>query len=75
MYPAIHVYDDQAFDDKNEENEKKINECFIVKKPLRHVPSQGIVEQAKQNGELSPQQADRWLTQGLTKYDPLIKAN
>jgi len=45
MYLAIHRYD-QAFDDISEESEK---ENFIVKKSLRPVPSQGIVEQAKKN--------------------------
>ena len=44
MYPAIHSYDDQAFDDMSEESGKK---RFIIKKPLWPVPSQGIVEQAK----------------------------
>ena len=47
MYPAIHRYDDQAFDYISEESEKK---NFIVKKSLWHIPSQGIVEQTQQNG-------------------------
>jgi len=49
MYPAICWCEDQAFDDMSEESgEKKyIFEHFIVKKALRSVPSQGIVEQAK----------------------------
>ena len=51
MYPAIHWYDDQAFD-MSEESEKN---NLIVKKPLWPVPSQGIVEQANKNGELRPQ--------------------
>ena len=48
---------------------------FIIKKPLWPVPSQDIVEQAKQNGKLEPQQADRGLIQGLTKDDVLMKDN
>ena len=59
MYPAIYRYDDEAFDDTSAESEKIFHEHFIVKKPLRPVPSQGIVEQAKQDVELRPQQADR----------------
>ena len=39
----------------SEESAKNIFECFIVKKSLRPVSSQGIVEQAKKNGELRPQ--------------------
>ena len=46
MYLSICRYDDQAFDDINEENEKK-KKNFIVKKSLQPVPNQGIVEQAK----------------------------
>jgi len=42
---------------------------------LRPVPSRGIFEQGKTNGALRPQQADRELTQGLTKDDALIKDN
>ena len=52
MYPAIHNYDDQALNDVSEESEKN---KIIVKKPLWPVPSQGIFEQAKDNGELRPQ--------------------
>ena len=44
MYPAIRSYNERAFDNMSEENEKK---NFIVKKSLRSVPSEGIVEQAE----------------------------
>ena len=44
MHPAICMYDDQAFDDMSEESEKKL---IIIKKSLRPVSSQGMVEQAK----------------------------
>ena len=43
MYPAIRSYDEQAFYNISEENEKK---NFIVNKSLWPVPSQGMVEQA-----------------------------
>jgi len=56
IYPAIHRYD-QAFDDMNEESEKK--RSFIVKKPLWPVLSRGIVGQAKKNGELRRKQGDQ----------------
>ena len=52
MYGAIRSYDEQAFDNMSEENEKK---NFIVKKSLRPVPSQGKVEQAKKHGGFIPQ--------------------
>ena len=52
MYPAIRRYNDQAFDDMSEESGKK---NFIVHKLLRPVVSQGIVEEAKKNGELRSQ--------------------
>ena len=55
MYPAIRRYDDQAFHDISEKSGKK---KIIVKKSLRPVPIQGIVEQAEQNGELSPQRGN-----------------
>ena len=42
IYPEICRFDDQAFDDTSEESERKTN--FVIKKPLRPVPSQGIVE-------------------------------
>ena len=45
MYPAIRRYDDQALDDMSEKSGKK-KRSFIVKKSLRPVPYQGIVEQA-----------------------------
>ena len=44
MFPAIHKYDDQTFDDMNEESDKQ---KFVIEKPLRPLPSHGIVEQAK----------------------------
>ena len=44
MHPAIRSYDEQAFDFLSEESE---NNNFIVKKSLRPVPSQDMVEQAK----------------------------
>ena len=47
IYPAIHSYDkEQAFDNMSEESEKP---NFIVKKSLRPVPSQSMVEQAKKH--------------------------
>ena len=52
MYPAICSYDEQAFDNMTEESE---NNNFIVKKSLRLVPSQGMVEQAKKRGNFRPQ--------------------
>ena len=58
MYAEICWYKDQAFDNMSEESlkKKKHFECFIVNKPLWPVPTQGIAEQANQNGELRPQQ-------------------
>ena len=47
-YTAICSDDEQAFDHMSEESEKKKN--FIMKKSLRPVPSQGMVEQAKKHG-------------------------
>ena len=38
---------------------KKKFERFIVKKPLQPAPSQGIVEQAEENGKLRPQRGDQ----------------
>ena len=53
MYPAIRSYDEQAFDyNMSEESE---NNNFIIKKSLRPVPSQGMVEQAKKDGSFRPQ--------------------
>ena len=52
IYSAIRSYDEQAFDNKSEESEKK---TFIVNKSLRPVPSQGEVEQAQKHGGLRPQ--------------------
>ena len=52
MCLAIWSYDEQAFDNMSEENEKKI---FIVKKSLLPVPSQGMVEQARKLGHFRPQ--------------------
>ena len=51
IYPAIRSYDEQAFDNMSEESENN----FIVKKSLRPVPSQGMVEQAKKHGGFRPQ--------------------
>ena len=51
MCPAIHNYDEQAFDNMSEESENN----FISKKSLWPVPSQGKVEQAKKHGGLRPQ--------------------
>ena len=48
MYPAIHNFDQQVFDNMSEESGKKKNQIsFIVKKSLWLVPSQGMFEQAK----------------------------
>ena len=57
MYAAIRRYVDEAFDDISEESEKKHKhfEHFIMNKPSWPVPTQGIVEEAKQNGEIRPQ--------------------
>ena len=44
MYPAICSYDEQAFDNMSEESDYN---SFIIKKLLRLVPNQGMVEQAK----------------------------
>ena len=49
MYAAICSDDERAFANKSEESDKK---NFIVKKSLRPVPSQGIVEQAKKTWQL-----------------------
>ena len=46
-------YDEQAFDNMSEESEEKKNS--IIKKSLRPVPSQGMVEQAKKHGGFRPQ--------------------
>ena len=51
MYPAIHSYE-QAFDNMSEESEKN---NFIIKKSLRPVPSQYMVEQARKHGGFRPQ--------------------
>ena len=47
MYMAIHSNDEQAFD-MSEEGEGLWE--LIVKKLLRPVPSQGVVEQAQKHG-------------------------
>ena len=52
VYPAIRIYDEQAFRNMSEENE---NNNFIIKKSLRPVPSQGMVEQARKHGGFRPQ--------------------
>ena len=78
---AIRRYVDQAFYDFTEKsNNKKHFECFIMNKPLRRVPTQGIVEQAKQNGKFSPQRGNQErlktpIESELTKDDALIKDN
>ena len=51
MYTAICSYDEQAFDNMSEES-KKYN--FIVRKSLWSVPSQGMVEQAKNMAASGP---------------------
>ena len=48
MYPAICSYDDETFDDMSEESEEK--KTLTLKKSLRPVPSQGMVEQVKKHG-------------------------
>ena len=48
MYTVIRSYDEQAFDNK-------VKKKPIVKKSLRPVPSQGMVEQAKKRGGFRPQ--------------------
>ena len=54
MIAAIHRYVDDALEfDISEESDKKHFEHFLVNKPLRPVPTRGIVEQAKQNGEVT----------------------
>ena len=50
IYPAIHSYDEQAFDNMSEESKKN---NFIVKKSLR--PSQVMVKQVKKHGGFRPQ--------------------
>ena len=50
------------------------NEHIFVKKLLRHVRTQGIVEQAKTNDELRPTRESE-LTTGLTKDEALINDN
>ena len=62
MYAAIRRYVDEAFDNMIEESEK-ILECFMDKKLLRPVPNQGIVEQAKNNGELRPKRGRTEVTE------------
>jgi len=52
MYPAIRSSGEQAFDNMSEKSE---NNNFIVKKSLRPVPTQGMVEQAKKHGGFRPQ--------------------
>ena len=47
MYPVIHRYDDQAFDDMNEQSEKKLNHQETVQ-------SRDIVEPDKKKGKLRP---------------------
>ena len=49
MYTTICSYEEQAFDMSEERKEN-----FIVKKSLRPVPSEGMVEQAKKHGGFRP---------------------
>ena len=44
MYPAIRSYGEQAFDNEGGKWKKK---NVIIKKSLRSIQSQGVVEQAK----------------------------
>ena len=44
MYPEIHRYYDQAFNDMNEESGKK---NLFMKKALQPLPNQGDVSKAK----------------------------
>ena len=55
MPPVICSYDEQAFDNMSVESGKK---QLFVKKSLRPVPSQGMVEQAKKHGGFRPQQGN-----------------
>ena len=55
MCTPICRYVVEASADISEESEEKHFKCFIVKKPLWPVPTQGVVEQAAQNGVLRPQ--------------------
>ena len=52
MYTMIRSYDEQAFDMSEESGKKN----FIVKKSLRPVPGQGMVEQAKKHGSFRTQE-------------------
>ena len=56
MYPVINRYDDQAFDNMSEESESN---TFVVKKSLWPFQTQGIVEQAEQNGKLNASEVMR----------------
>jgi len=51
IYPAIRIYDEQAFDNMSEESEKN---NFVIQKLLRPVTSQGMVEQAKKMASPDP---------------------
>ena len=51
IYPAIRIYDEQAFDNMSEESEKN---NFVIQKLLRPVTSQGMVEQAKKMASSDP---------------------
>ena len=52
IYPAIRSDDEQTFVNMSEESEKR---NFIIKKSLQPVPSQGMVEQAKNRGGFKAQ--------------------
>ena len=51
MYTTIHSYDEQAVVNMSEESEKK---PVVVQKSLWPVPSQGMVEQAKNMAASDP---------------------
>ena len=53
MYTESRSYDEQAFDNMSEESERK---NLIVKKSLRPVPIQGVVEEAKKVAASDPKE-------------------
>ena len=56
MCTAICSYDEQAFHNMSEESGKKEKKKkTAVKKSLQPFPNQGMVEQAKKNGDFRPQ--------------------
>ena len=52
MYPAIHSYSEQAFENMSEESGEK--KTTIVKKSLWPVPSRAKIEQAKKKAASDP---------------------